>query len=206
LASFLYFRYFFIKCTGTLIPRPFTYATYWQRPINFVKLQEIGYVTVPNHLKIFENFIEKSEEYYSIENVFNYSNLKKIKSEGFRKLKKDDIKKCYTLFNDYIKKFRIVPLYTLEEFEHWIIPRKKIVYSYVIENNDKEIIDFVSFYNLPSSIINKNDKYDNITGAYLFYYSNLSSNLKIIVEDILYILKKVIIFIKIRKELIYYIA
>ena len=36
---------------------------------------------------------------------------------------------------------------------HLMIPKKGVVYTVVIEGSDGKLTDFVSFYNLPSSIL-----------------------------------------------------
>ena len=44
-----------------------------------------------------------------------------------------------------------------------LLPREGIVYSYVVENDDHEITDFVSFYRLPSTILKKDGhSYDQV--------------------------------------------
>ena len=41
--------------------------------------------------------------------------------------------------------------------DHWLLPREKVINSYVVENPDsKKITDFLSFYHLPSSILSPN--------------------------------------------------
>ena len=35
--------------------------------------------------------------------------------------------------NEYLAKYKLHQRFTLEEFEHWFLPRKDIVYSYVVE-------------------------------------------------------------------------
>ena len=36
-----------------------------------------------------------------------------------------------------------------------LMPIENVMFTYVVENDDKQITDFVSFYKLPSSIIKK---------------------------------------------------
>ena len=41
---------------------------------------------------------------------------------------------------------------------HILIPRKDVVYTYVVEDGKtKEVTDFVSFYRVPSQILNKEE-------------------------------------------------
>ena len=50
--------------------------------------------------------------------------------------------------------------FTEEEIKHFLAPREEVIYSYVVEK-EKKITDFVSFYNLPSSVLN-NPKHSHI--------------------------------------------
>jgi len=51
---------------------------------------------------------------------------------------------------------------------HWFLPRDRVIYTYVVENDQKEITDLLSFYFLPSSVL-QSKKYDAINAAYCFY-------------------------------------
>ena len=48
-----------------------------------------------------------------------------------------------------------------DEIRHYLVPRKDVIYTYVVESEDKKITDFFSFYSLPSSIL-KNPKFDTL--------------------------------------------
>lgn len=63
--------------------------------------------------------------------------------------------------------------YNQEQFMHQILPRKNVVYTFVIEQPDGTITDFLSFYNLPSIILKKDSSHDHsvINVAYLYYYA-----------------------------------
>lgn len=51
-------------------------------------------------------------------------------------------------------RFKLHPVFNEEEFAHWFLPREGVIDSYVKVDNDNQITDFVSFYHLPSTIIN----------------------------------------------------
>jgi glycylpeptide N-tetradecanoyltransferase len=53
------------------------------------------------------------------------------------------------------------------------MPRKDVIYSYVVENEQKEITDMVSFYCLPSSVL-KNEKHKELRAAYIYYHAYTS--------------------------------
>jgi len=48
-----------------------------------------------------------------------------------------------------------------EDAAHWLLPRAGVFYSYVVENKDGEITDFLSYYELNSHVL-QNPKYDKI--------------------------------------------
>lgn len=70
---------------------------------------------------------------------------------------------------EYLKKFVVAPVFSLEEIHHWILPKGDVVYSFVVEDPEtKELTDFVSFYSLPSTVLN-HAKHKNLRAAYSFY-------------------------------------
>jgi len=64
------------------------------------------------------------------------------------------------------------------------LPIPNVVYTYVVENDKKEITDMVSFYCLPSKIL-KNQKYDQLRAAYSFYNVATSISFKDLMYDAL---------------------
>ena len=55
------------------------------------------------------------------------------RSPGFKPLEKCHMERACKNLNDYLSKYKLHQRFTLEEFEHWFLPRKDIVYSYVVE-------------------------------------------------------------------------
>ena len=71
--------------------------------------------------------------------------------------------------NEYLKKFKVHPLFSLEEVKHWFTPRDGVVFSYVVEDKKtKYVTDFLSFYSLPSSVLN-HEKHKTLNAAYSFF-------------------------------------
>ena len=68
-----------------------------------------------------------------------------------------------------------------------LIPRDLVVYTYVIEN-DKTVIDFFSFYYLPSTII-KYPVHKTLRAVYSFYNVATSVTMKKLTENALIIAK-----------------
>ena len=64
----------------------------------------------------------------------------------FRSMKSKDIKHVTLLLNENLEKYKIYTIFSEDEVEHWFIPVKNIIYSFVRENDDGKITDFTSFY------------------------------------------------------------
>lgn len=88
-----------------------------------------------------------------------------------------------------MKKFDLAPVYTLEEFKHWFLPRDGIIDSFVVENNGV-ITDFGSFYHLPSTIMH-HPQYKTLKAAYSFYNVATKTPLVDLVRDLLISAKQV---------------
>ena len=73
--------------------------------------------------------------------------------KGIREMTKEDLPRVFVLLTEYLKRFPVHFSFTEERFVHTFTPIKGILYSYVVESEDKEITDFISFYYLPYSVI-----------------------------------------------------
>lgn len=72
-----------------------------------------------------------------------------------------DVSKVHKLLSDYLaSKSKLYLHLTEEDVKHLFLPRKGIIYTYVLEE-DKKITDFGSFYSLPSSIL-KHEKHKTL--------------------------------------------
>ena len=88
---------------------------------------------------------------------------------GFRPMEPKDVPQVYQLVTKYLKQFDFHVVFSEEDVRHWLSPLDKVVYSYVVEENGR-ITDFISFYNLPSSV-SGHPTYNDLKAAYLFYYA-----------------------------------
>ncbi|EGV97655.1 Glycylpeptide N-tetradecanoyltransferase 1 [Cricetulus griseus] len=55
-----------------------------------------------------------------------------------------------------------------EEVEHWFYPQENIIDTFVVENANGEVTDFLSLYTLPSTIMN-HPTHKSLKAAYSFY-------------------------------------
>lgn len=54
---------------------------------------------------------------------------------GIRPMSKKDISPVYKLLINYLTKFSLYNKYTEEEVKHFLLPRKGVIYTYVVETN-----------------------------------------------------------------------
>jgi glycylpeptide N-tetradecanoyltransferase len=57
-----------------------------------------------------------------------------------------DVPQAFRLLSDYLKKFALAPMFTLEEFQHFMTPRTDVVYSFVVEVYGYKSIDYSQIY------------------------------------------------------------
>jgi len=158
-----------VYTAGVVLPKPIAANRYWHRSLNPEKLVDVGFssmnrrMTKPRLRKLF-----------------------KLPAEtlcvGLRVLKEKDCAQAHELLNGYLKKFSLHVSFNLDEFKHCFLSREGVVYSFVIVNAaSKQVTDFISFYELPSTIMN-NPKYNGMKAAYSYY--NVVTSVKWV--DIMY--------------------
>lgn len=144
-----------VYTAGRLLPSPVGTCRYWHRSLNPKKLVEVQFSHLTQRLTM-----ARAAKLYKLPN--------KTKGQNFRPLKEDDIPQLSSMLKNYLVKFKLCPLFSLEEIAHWFLPRKNIVSSYVIDDPVKGIIGFCSYYTLPSTVMN-HPVHKNIKAAYSFY-------------------------------------
>lgn len=92
------------------------------------------------------------------------------------------------MLNKYLSQFSLYHIFTEEDVRHYFTPINDVVFSYVVEK-DKVITDFVSFYCLPSSIIN-HPKHNQLKAAYSYYHVANSTPLNILIHNALILAKQ----------------
>jgi glycylpeptide N-tetradecanoyltransferase len=105
------------------------------------------------------------------------------KTPGFRKIEEKDVPQAFKLLSSYLSKYKLIPIFSEEEFRHWFLPRHNIVECFVVENNGK-ITDLVSYYALPSTVMH-HPVHRQIKAAYSFYNIATSTPLNDLMYDAL---------------------
>ncbi|KAJ1979846.1 glycylpeptide N-tetradecanoyltransferase [Dimargaris xerosporica] len=150
-----------VYTAGAYLPTPVANCRYYHRSLNPKKLVETGFSFLPP----------------------NWTMARLVKScklpaqptvPRLRPMAPSDVPSVRRLINTFMQRTcRFGPVFeTDRDVAHWLLPVKDVVWSYVVESVDEPgtITDMVSFYCLPSSVIN-HDTHKSIRAAYLFYYA-----------------------------------
>ena len=92
----------------------------------------------------------------------------------------------HRLLTQYLDRFQLKILFNADEVRHWLLPRDKVVNSYVRTDDQGVVTDFLSFYHLPSSILNHDD---TLFAAYSFYNVATTVPLESLMNDALILAK-----------------
>ncbi|CAF1213056.1 unnamed protein product [Adineta steineri] len=103
---------------------------------------------------------------------------------GFREMRDADMPQAWKILTQYLTKFDLAPVFSLDEFEYLCKNRSSIVSAFVVESDQGEITDFISYYHLPSTIIN-HPEYKTLNACYMYYYAASRTPLTDLVNDCL---------------------
>lgn len=165
-----------VYTAGVVLPKPIATCRYWHRSLNPKKLINVQFASLSKNMTM-----QRTIKLYKVPEA--------PKTPGFKPLEKCHLEGACKALNAYLSKYKLHQKFTLEEFEHWFLPRKDIVYAYVVESEEGEITDFVSFYSLSSTIMN-HPQYKSLYAAYSFYYFTGKLSLKELMYDALIMAKK----------------
>jgi|GEM_PF-2635666 len=160
-----------VYTAGVYLPKPVGKCRYYHRTLNAKKLIDIGFsalgprMTLPRYIRL-----------YKVEDT--------IKVPGIRPMEAKDVPQVQAMLVKYLSRFTMWIEFDQHEAAHWLLPRDNVVYSYVVESSEGIVTDFVSFYNLPSTVID-NPKYSHVKAAYSFYNVATTVPLVTLMQDAL---------------------
>ena len=95
------------------------------------------------------------------------------------------------LLNSFLQRFDLTPIFSSADVLHWFIPQPNIIESFVVEDPDTpgKLTDFVSFYTLPSTVMN-HPTHNTIKAAYSFYNVSTATSWPDLMGDALVLAKK----------------
>lgn len=153
------------------LPTPISTIKRFNRAINIDNLIETEYM--------------KLDQSVTVDEVKKALRLPDKKSTSLKKMEKKHLEQVYELFNEYMEKYNFHPIFTLDEFKHMFL-NNKFVTSYVYEDTDGYVLDFVSYYNTESTVFKTNKI---IKKGTLFYYTCLNETQYKLIQDILIVAK-----------------
>ncbi|KAJ2550016.1 glycylpeptide N-tetradecanoyltransferase [Coemansia sp. RSA 1933] len=177
-----------IYTSGRLLPKPVATCRYFHRSLQPRKLVDIGF-SAPldgQQLTRLTATMRLPQE---------------TATKGLRQMRKGDVSQVRKLLNRFLKtRYDVVPSYSSDaQVAHWLLPREKVLWSYVVEDQDHpgKITDFFSFFSLPSKVLKggsgsrkktagtkttrggshkKAGGGDTLYAAYAYYYATTAGN------------------------------
>jgi glycylpeptide N-tetradecanoyltransferase len=165
-----------IYTAGTVLPVPVASSRYYHRSLHPKKLVQVGFSRLGHRMTM-----ARMQKLYKLPT--------ETSTPGIRPMQESDVPGVHRLLTQYLEKFRMKILFTEAEIRHWMLPRDKVINSYVVTNNKDDgctVTDFVSFYHLPSSILQHND---TLHAAYSYYHVATSVPLVELMRDALILAK-----------------
>ena len=163
-----------VYTSGTMLPKPFAQCTYYHRSLNIKKLLDIRFTYLSPNLNL-----ARAKGIYKLQ--------KEPTVNGIRPMEEKDVEEVTKLLEEHESRFKVRGFYSAEEVKHWFLPKKNVVYSFVRENNGK-ITDFISFYSLPSSVL-QHESYKKLFACYSFFNINKSMSYKELMRNALILAK-----------------
>jgi len=163
-----------VYTAGVVLPGPVSSCRYYHRTLNPKKLVEVGFTRIPARMTMARM-------------VKSYKVPAETSMVGLRVMETKDVASACQLLKNHLDKFSLVIEFTEEDFEHWFMPRKDVITSYVVEK-EGVVTDMISYYHLHSSI-QKNPLHSHLRAAYSFYNVATSVDLEDLMRDALTLAK-----------------
>ncbi|XP_026574039.1 glycylpeptide N-tetradecanoyltransferase 1 isoform X1 [Pseudonaja textilis] len=165
-----------VYTAGVVLPKPVGTCRYWHRSLNPRKLIEVKFSHLSRNMTM-----QRTMKLYRLPET--------TKTPGLRQMERKDIPAVHKLLAEYLKQFHLSPMMTEEEVEHWFLPQLNIIDTFVVEQNtDGKVTDFLSFYTLPSTIMN-HPTHKSLKAAYSFYNVHTKTPLIDLMNDALILAK-----------------
>ncbi|XP_069011423.1 glycylpeptide N-tetradecanoyltransferase 1-like [Embiotoca jacksoni] len=164
-----------VYTAGIVLPNPLSSCRLWHRPLNPRKLMEV------NHPGLRQDM--------NLQRALKLNRLPEVtKTRGLRPMTKEDALGIHSLLQANLSKFHLSPLMSLQEVEHWLLPRENVIDTYVVEGDDGTLTDVVSFYSISSTVLN-HPLHTGLKAAHLYYVASTATELVDLMEDTLVLAK-----------------
>eukprot|EP00546_Thalassionema_frauenfeldii_P003836 CAMPEP_0178919218 /NCGR_PEP_ID=MMETSP0786-20121207/14310_1 /TAXON_ID=186022 /ORGANISM="Thalassionema frauenfeldii, Strain CCMP 1798" /LENGTH=386 /DNA_ID=CAMNT_0020593115 /DNA_START=179 /DNA_END=1339 /DNA_ORIENTATION=- len=163
-----------VYTAGVVLPVPVGTARYNHRSLNPKKLVEVGFSRLAPRMTL-----ARLQKLYKLPNETSTPTLRVMTIK--------DVPAVHKLLTRYLTKFDLCVCFTEDEIAHWLLPRPKVINSYVVEGEDGSISDMCSFYHLPSTILGHDS---TLFAAYSYYNVATSISWEQLMKDCLILAKR----------------
>ncbi|XP_076616527.1 glycylpeptide N-tetradecanoyltransferase 2-like [Chaetodon auriga] len=164
-----------VYTAGIVLPTPLSSCRYWTRPLNPRKLSEVNYPGLRQTM--------------NLQRAVKFNRLPEVtKTPGLRPMTKEDVAAVHSLLQTNLCKFHLSPILSLQEAEHWLLPRENVIDTYVVEGADGTLTDVVSFYGVYFRVLN-HPVHTGLRAAHLRYVASTATDPVNLMEDTLVLAK-----------------
>jgi len=160
-----------VYTAGVVLPVPVASARYYHRSLNPKKLVNVGFSRISPRM--------------TMARMIKLYKVATVPKHNFVEMTEEHIDGVHKLLSNYLEsKFKLHVNFTKEEVAHWLLPRTAVINTYVLvdENDKSKVTDMVSFYHLPSTILNSKE---TLYAAYSYYNIATSMDLTDLMRDAL---------------------
>lgn len=163
-----------VYTAGVVLPKPVARCRYHHRLLNPKKLIEINFTRLAPRM--------------TLARTIKLYKLPDATSSGLRPMTMADVPSARRLLEEYLTRFQLAAMLSDDEFAHWLLPRPRVVDSFVVVDSSGNVTDMCSFYHLPSTVIG-NDKHPKLYAVYSFYNVATTMSLKGLMQEALVLAK-----------------
>lgn len=158
-----------VYTAGVVLPVPVASARYFHRSLNPKKLVSVGFSRTNPRMTM-----ARMQKLYRVADTPKHQ---------FVEMTEDHVDGVHDLLVKYLEsKFSLHANFSKEEIAHWLLPRPSVINTYIILDDDSKVTDMVSFYHLPSTILNSKE---TLYAAYSYYNVATSMTLSDLMRDAL---------------------
>lgn len=162
-----------VYTAGVVLPVPVASSRYFHRSLNPKKLVRVGFSRLNPRM--------------TMARMVKLYRLPSEPSNPLVEMGPEHVDGVYDLLKTYLEsKFKLHVNFSKEEVAHWLLPRDKVINSYVMTSGGN-VTDFISFYHLPSTILGKDE---TLYAAYSYYNVATSVDIVELMRDALILANK----------------
>ncbi|XP_063076778.1 glycylpeptide N-tetradecanoyltransferase 1b [Engraulis encrasicolus] len=161
--------------TSAVLPTPTTTCRYWHRSLNPRKLIDVNFSSVGRSMTV-----QRALKLYRLPQA--------PRTPGLRPMREADGAAVLALLQGYLQGFQLHPTFSHQEALHWLLPRERVIHTYVVESTEGVVTDLVSFYVLSSVVLN-HPVHRSLKAAFLYYYAHTCTPLAQLLEDAMILAK-----------------